>query len=692
MANKRDLLIEIGTEELPPKALLTLSEAFSSGICSGLEQNQLNYLSATPFATPRRLAVHVKGVEEVQADREVERRGPALKAAYDKDGNPTKALQGFARSCGVEPDALETVETDKGQWLVFRSTQKGQQTEALIPDMINAALNALPIPKRMRWGDLDSEFVRPVHWLTILFGEQVVETEILSVKSGNATRGHRFHHPEPIIIKHPNEYVKTLEEQGKVFVVFSVRKDRVKNMVQASAEEVDGQAVIDPDLLNEVTSLVEYPMPIMGSFDKKFLDVPQEALISAMQGHQKYFPVVDDEGKLMPYFITVSNIDSSQPEVIKKGNERVIRPRFADAMFFWEQDKAHSLESRLESLKSVTFQHKLGSLYDKSKRVAKLAGEIAKQLGAEELQGIRAAQLSKCDLMSEMVGEFPELQGIMGEYYANHDGETKQVAVALREQYMPRFAGDLLPETILGQAVGIADRLDTLVGIFGIGQPPTGDKDPFGLRRAALSILRVCVESELPLNLKALLQQAQAGFTDNMIDAKAHQQVFDFMLERLRGYAQDRGARYDSVDAVLSCRPDSPYDASLRMHSVEGFRALDAAASLASANKRIHNILKKSDDKLPETTDPTYFEHAAERALYDKLAEVQEVIAPLLKAGDYTQALENMAGLRESVDRFFDEVMVMAEDATVRANRLAFLQSVRHLFLQIADISKLNVG
>lgn len=690
MTNKRDLLIEIGTEELPPKALLTLSEAFSSGICDGLEQHQLSYLSATPFATPRRLAVHVKGVDEIQADREIEKRGPAIKAAYDKEGKPTKALQGFARSCGVEPDALQTIDTNKGQWLVFRSTQKGQQTEALIPDMINTALNDLPIPKRMRWGDLDAEFVRPVHWLTILFGEQVVETEILTVKSGNATRGHRFHSPDPIIINHPSEYVKKLEEQGKVLAVFSVRKDRVKNMVQATAEEVDGQAVIDPDLLDEVTSLVEYPTPIIGSFDKKFLDVPQEALISAMQGHQKYFPVIDNTGKLMPYFITVSNIDSPQPELIRAGNERVIRPRFADAMFFWEQDKAQSLESRLESLKTVTFQHKLGSLYDKSKRVAKLAGEIAKQLGEEELQGIRAAQLSKCDLMTEMVGEFPELQGIMGEYYAKHDGETPQVATALREQYMPRFAGDLLPETVLGQAVGIADRLDTLVGIFGIGQPPTGDKDPFGLRRAALSILRICVELECPLNLSTLLQQAQANF--DMLEANTHEQVFDFILERLRGYAQDKGIRYDSVDAVLTCRPQSPHDASLRMYSVEHFRELEAAASLASANKRIHNILKKSQDTLPQQTDPTYFDSPAERALYDKLAEVREAVTPLLAAGNYAQALENMASLRESVDKFFDDVMVMAEDATVRANRLAFLQSVRDLFLQIADISKLNIA
>ena len=691
MSDTQDLLVEIGTEELPPKALEKLSEAFSSGICRGLEQANLPYTISQPFATPRRLAVHVKGVAVAQADQVIEKRGPALSAAYDGEGNPTKAALGFARSCGVDVDQLERMETDKGTWLVFRSTQSGQSTESLLTDIIESALAALPIPKRMRWSNLDYEFVRPIHWVVILFGHHAVETKILGVRSGRMTRGHRFHHPAPIELTSPEDYVKTLETKGHVIPVFATRREKVRVLIEQAAEDIGGTAIISELLLNEVTSLVEWPTGVMGSFDEKFLDVPAEALIAVMKDHQKYFHVVNAKNQLIPKFITISNIESQQPEVVKAGNERVLKPRFSDAEFFWQQDRARSLESRLDQLKAVVFQNKLGSLYDKSKRVATVAGRIATELGHNELQGIRAAQLSKCDLLTDMVGEFPELQGIMGEYYARHDGETDDVAIAQREQYMPRFWGDGLPETPLGQAVSIADKLDTLVGIFGIGQLPTGDKDPFGLRRAAIGVLRTMIECNLSLDLQQLLHLAKEMYSEGVLtqtDADTH--VFDFILERMKSYYQDKGIRYDSVEAVLVCRPNSPLDADKRIHSVETFRQLSEAESLASANKRIHNILKKTEETYPEQPDPTHFNQAEERQLYDQVQNLQQTMTPMLENKDYASALQQLATLREAVDNFFDHVMVMDEDNTIRTNRLAFLQMIRHLFLQVADISKLQ--
>ncbi len=691
MSEIRDLLIEIGTEELPPKALQSLSEAFSSGICKGLEQQQLSYDSATPFATPRRLAVLIKEVATMPADRQTERRGPAIAAAFDKEGQPTKAALGFARSCKVDVTDLGKLETEKGAWLVHRSMQPGKATATLIPDIIKAALAALPIPKRMRWGDLPFEFVRPVHWAVILFGEEVIEAEILGVRSGRETLGHRFHHPEPIALATASEYAQLLEEQGHVMPSFATRRERVREWVKQAADEIGGKAVIDEALLNEVTSLVEWPIAITGTFDDKFLEMPPEALIATMKNHQKYFHVVNQEGELLPRFIAISNIESRQPEMVLAGNERVLRPRLSDAAFFWQLDRKNTLENRLNQLKTVIFQKKLGSLYDKSKRVAKLSGTIAKQLGEDELQGIRAALLSKCDLVTNMVGEFPELQGIMGEYYAHHDQETDGVATALCEQYLPRFSGDALPATTLGQALSIADKLDTLVGIFGIGQTPTGDKDPYGLRRAAISVLRTMIECRLPLDTRQLLDNAQAAYSENGLDAQASGQVFDFILERLRGYYQDKGVNYDSIEAVLACRPVSPLDADQRIRGIEAFRHLPAAESLASANKRIRNILRKAEDSFSSEPDQTYFNHAAERRLYDEMEAVSDKITPLLKQGDYQAALQHLASLREAVDNFFDHVLVMHEDRTVRTNRLAFLQKVRNLFLQVADISQLSV-
>jgi glycyl-tRNA synthetase beta chain len=691
MSETRDLLVEIGTEELPPKALQGLSEAFSSALCHFLEQNQVNYNIATPFATPRRLAVLIKGVAIKQTERETERRGPALKAAFDQNGQPTKAALGFARSCKVEITELDKLETEKGVWLIHRSTEPGQATATLIPQMIEGALAALPIPKRMRWGNSSFEFVRPVHWVVILFGDEVIEAQILGRQSGRETWGHRFHHPNPIRLNQATEYAHILEKQAYVMPTFTIRHERVRLLVEQAAAEMEGQAVIDEALLNEVTSLVEWPVAITGSFDEKFLEVPPEALIASMKGHQKYFHVVDQDNQLLPRFIAISNIESHEPEVVQAGNERVLRPRLTDAAFFWEMDLKRSLSSRLDDLKTVIFQNKLGSLYDKSKRVASVSGKIAQQLGEEELQGIRAAQLSKCDLMTEMVSEFPELQGIMGEYYARHDKETSAVAKALREQYHPRFWGDTLPSTPLGQALSIADKLDTLVGIFGIGQTPTGDKDPFGLRRAAISLLRIMIECRLPLDIYDLLETAQAAYPENVLSTEACTQVFDFILERLRSYYQDQGLHFDSIDAVLACRPTSPLDADHRIRGIEAFRKLPAAESLSSANKRIRNILRKAEESFPNEPDQTYFNDAAERRLYDEMETVNQDISPLLKQGDYQSALQHLAGLREAVDHFFDHVLVMDDDQKVRINRLAFLQKVRHLFLQVADISRLQI-
>jgi glycyl-tRNA synthetase beta chain len=688
MSEVRDLLIEIGTEEMPPKALQGLSEAFLSALCSGLEQAQLSYKIAIPFATPRRLAVLIKAVATMQADRKIEKRGPAIAAAF-KNGEPTKAALGFARSCGVNIADLDKLETKKGIWLLHRSTKAGKATASLIPQFIETALAALPIPKRMRWSDLPYEFVRPVHWAVILWGDELIQANILGVQTGRETRGHRFHHPEAISLASALDYPKQLEKQGHIIPAFMTRRERVRVLVEEAAEQIGGEAVIDENLLNEVTNLVEWPVAITGAFAEKFLDVPSEALIAAMKNHQKYFHVINSEGKLLPSFITISNIDSLEPEQVRAGNERVIRPRLSDAAFFWEQDRKNSLFSHFKALETVIFQNKLGSLADKSRRVAQLTASIAKQLAADAAQAIRAGELSKCDLMTEMVGEFPELQGIMGEYYARHDQENDNVAIALREQYLPRFWGDTLPSTSLGQALSIADKLDTLIGIFGIGQSPTGDKDPFGLRRAAISILRIIIESDLDLNLRQLLEKAEAAHSN--ITAKTSEQVYDFMLERLRAYYYEQNVNLDSIEAVLSCRPSSPLDIAGRIHGIEAFRQLPEAMSLASANKRIHNILKKTTEAFPAEPNSSIFTHEAEKRLSEEMAVISVTITPLLKAGDYQTALQHLASLREAVDHFFDNVMVMDENQEVRNNRLAFLQQVRNLFLQIADISKLQV-
>ena len=690
MSELRDLLIEIGTEELPPKALSRLSNAFSKLIQESLIQAELDFNSLQAFATPRRLAVLVRDLITHQDDKNVERRGPALQAAFDEQGNPSKAALGFAGSCGVEVSALDTLETDKGSWLVYRARQPGKASAALIPGIVNDALNKLPIPKRMRWADLDAQFVRPVHWVVLLFGDDIIQDEILSVNSGRETRGHRFLYNKPIYIPAPAEYEVLLESEGKVIADFARRRATIRGQVEQAAHQLNGVAVINADLLDEVTSMVEWPVAVTGNFEQRYLDVPQEALISTMSANQKYFHVVDAQGKLLPHFITISNIESKDPDKVRAGNERVIRPRFADAEFFWNQDRKQTLAARVEGLRTVVFQKQLGTLHNKTQRVAKLAEVISEQIGGDKLQALRAAELCKCDLMTAMVGEFPELQGIMGRYYARHDGEPGEVATAIDEHYMPRFAGDDLPQTRTGQAVAIADRLDTLLGIIAIGELPTGDKDPYALRRAALGALRCMIENDLALDLQPLLEFAASQFGKEVKAKKAIDTTIDFILERLRTYYTSQEIKLDVFESVFSQRPTQPNDFNARLLAVNAFRELPDAESLAAANKRISNILKKSEDKIPEIVDEKLIQPGAEQALSAQLTVLIIKVQPLLAAHQYTDILHQLADLRTNVDKYFDEVMVNVDDNALRLNRLAMLSKLRNLFLQVADISQLQ--
>ncbi|RUM94589.1 MAG: glycine--tRNA ligase subunit beta [Thiothrix sp.] len=690
MPEHNDLLVEIGTEELPPKALQGLSKSFSSEIIAGLKNAELACGEIKIFAAPRRLAVWIQAVALQQADKNIERRGPALTAAFDDSGNPTKAAQGFAQSCGVNVDDLERMENKKGSWLCFRSEQKGAAARELLPSIISDALAKLPIPKWMRWGAGDAEFVRPVHWIILLHGGDIVPAEILGISASNQTRGHRFHHPETLTILEPSSYATLLEERGYVIADFEQRKEIVRKQVIAKGQELGGEAVIDVDLLDEVTALVEWPVALAGRFEEKFLEVPHEALISTMEDNQKYFSVVDGKGDLLPHFITVANIESSDPGKIIEGNERVIRPRFADAAFFWEQDRKQTLESRIESLKSVTFQKKLGSLHDKSERVRMLASEIAASIGADVNQSRRAAQLCKCDLMTDMVGEFPKLQGIAGRYYAQHDGEPEAVATALEEQYLPRQAGDSLPSKGVAQSLALADRIDTLTGIFGIGQKPTGARDPFALRRASLAVLRILIEGELDLDLQSLLQTAESSLQGKIEAEKSGEDCLDYILDRLKAYYLDQGISADVIDAVMAQRPTRPLDFHHRIQAVSVFRKLPEAASLASANKRIRNILRKVDGVLPSSIDNKLLVEPAEQALFENVHTLEADVSVLFDEGKYEPALFRLAGLRESVDKFFDDVMVMSEDEALKNNRLALLNKLGNLFLRAADLSRLQ--
>jgi len=686
---KQDLLIEIGTEELPPKALLTLSKAFTDGIVGGLKEARIHTGEVTSFASPRRLAVLIKEVDNQQPDQKIERKGPAVKAAFDADGNPTKAIQGFARSCGVEVNELSQQETDKGAWFVFEKEEKGKATTALIEAIVATSLQKLPTPKRMRWGDKTAEFVRPVHWLVGLFGDDVIDMQIMGLQSARTTRGHRFHQQGEISIDSPTSYEAQLEK-GYVIASFAKRRDKVNEGAEQAAKALGGKVIIDPALLDEVTGLVEWPVAVAGNFEKQFLEVPQECLITTMEDNQKYFAVVDSNNTLMPHFITTSNIESKDVAKVSEGNERVIRPRFADAEFFWVQDKKNPLETRVEATKKILFQKQLGTLFEKTERVTKLAGSIAKNIGADVTQAQRAAVLSKCDLMTNMVGEFPKLQGIMGRYYALQDGETENVAYALEEQYRPRYAGDELPAHEAGKILSIADRIDTLIGIFAIGQKPTGTKDPFALRRAALAVLRIIVESELNLDLKALLNEAASHLSEK-VDAKAKvDETFNYIIERLNAYYKDQGIPASVVDSVAKLKPSNPLDFDKRVKAVAHFRELPEAEALAAANKRIGNILKKQSEHIAETVNIDLLKEVAETELHTALVKQQAIIEPLFQAGNYEDALKSLVSLREPVDAFFDNVMVMDEDEQLRNNRLALLNELRNTFLKIADLSVLQ--
>ncbi|EON92061.1 glycyl-tRNA ligase subunit beta [Marinobacter lipolyticus SM19] len=686
----QDFLVELGTEELPPKALKPLSDAFTAGIAKGLEDAGIAFGKLESFAAPRRLAVRVRDLADAQPDKSVEKRGPAVKAAFDDAGNPTRALTGFATSLGVTPDQLDTLETDKGAWVVYRSVEKGRPTVELMPELVEQSLAGLPIPKRMRWGAYRTEFVRPVHWAIMLFGNKVVDAPIMGLTPGNKTRGHRFHCPKSLIVPTPGDYEVVLKQEGYVIADFAERREQIRAGVTTLAEkEAGGKAVIDEELLDEVTALNEWPVPLMGRFEERFLEVPAEALVSSMKEHQKYFHVVAADGEIMPLFITVANLDSKDPSQVISGNEKVIRPRLADAAFFYETDRKSRLEDRIEQLKPIVFQEKLGSIYDKSVRVAALARKIADAIGSDPALAERAAMLAKTDLVTEMVLEFTDLQGIMGQYYATNDGEPEDVAKALNEQYMPRFAGDDLPTTLTGCAVAIADRLDSLVGLFGINQPPSGTRDPFALRRASLGVLRIIIERELPLDLQTCCQWAEENFTV-LTKKDTADTVVDYMLERFRAHYEEQGIGAEVYLSVHARRPTKPLDFDRRVKAVEAFRQLPEALALAGANKRVSNILtKQGGDAIGENVDKSLLQDQAEQALAEQISQQADTVLPLFEKGDYAAALTSLASLREPVDTFFDEVMVMAEDEAIRDNRLAMLNQLRNLFLRVADISLL---
>jgi len=690
---KEDLLIEIGTEELPPKALNTLILAFKENICAQIENLNLSFSQSKTYATPRRLAVILTKLDAQQPDQTVLKRGPAVKAAYDKDGKPSKAAFGFAKSCKVDFDQLETLKTDKGEWLSFNLHEKGQTIQELIPAVVESALDKLPIPKRMRWGDSKVSFVRPVHWTILLFGKELIKTDIYSIKTSKLSRGHRFHHPEQIEISEPNQYEEILKTTGFVIADFDLRKEMITSQIHEIAKSINAKPIIDPDLLNEVTSMVEFPQAILGDFDKAFLSVPAEALISAMKNHQKYFHLEDNNSALLPNFITISNIKSKEPNQVKIGNERVIRPRLADAQFFWQQDQKNKLDFYLESLKSVTFQNKLGSLFDKTTRIKLLTSFIGKTLKIDEKHSQRAALLSKCDLITNMVGEFPDLQGTMGRYYALKSGENESVALAIEQHYRPRFSGDLLPEENLGQALALAEKIDTLVGIFGIGKNPTGDKDPFGLRRAALGCVRILIEKNLNLDLTELLVKSAADYkaTNNVIiEQQSINKLYQFILGRVVIYYNNKDFSHDIIESVICLQPNYLNDLNQRLHALKQFQKLPEAESLAAANKRISNILKKSGELKQNKVKTNLLEKEAEKSLAEILEKLTLTLDPLLKKGKYEQAMKNLSALRKPVDDFFDTVMVMDENLELRNNRLTLLKSLRDQFLRIADISKLQ--
>lgn len=685
----QNFLVEIGTEELPPKALKTLATSFADNVEAELNQAGLTFDKIEWFAAPRRLAVKVLNLATQQPSKEIEKRGPAVSAAFDAEGKPTKAAEGWARGCGITVEQAERIATDKGEWLVHRAKIEGQPTKNLLNGIVANALAKLPIPKPMRWADKTVQFIRPVHTVTMLLGDELIEGEILGVASARTIRGHRFLGEKEFEIQHADQYPQLLREKGSVVADFNERKAEILAKSQAKATALGGVADIEESLLEEVTSLVEYPNVLAAKFEERFLAVPAEALVYTMKGDQKYFPIYDKDGKLLPHFIFVSNINPEDPTAIIEGNEKVVRPRLTDAEFFFKTDLKQKLVDRLPRLETVLFQQQLGTLKDKTDRIEQLAGEIAKQIGADEAKAKRAGLLSKCDLMTNMVFEFTDTQGVMGMHYARHDGEDEEVAVALNEQYMPRFAGDELPKSLVASAVALADKFDTLTGIFGIGQAPKGSADPFALRRAALGALRIIVEKNLPLDLEDLVKKSAALFGDKLTNQNVVADVVDFMLGRFRAWYQDEGIAVDVIQAVLARRPTRPADFDARVRAVSHFRTLDSAEALAAANKRVSNILAKADAAIGEINLTACVE-PAEKNLAEAVLALRTEVQPLIAKGDYTAVLDKLANLRAPVDSFFDNVMVNAEDPALRQNRLAILNTLQDLFLQVADISVLQ--
>ncbi|MGB0449551.1 MAG: glycine--tRNA ligase subunit beta [Porticoccaceae bacterium] len=689
-----DFLVEIGTEELPPKVLRQLCDSFAEGITSRLSAEQLQFGEVTIFGAPRRLALLVKDLETQTPDQDVVNWGPPAKVAFDSDGNPTRAAEAFAKKNGLELSALSGLVENDGQQekLCARRTVAGSPTESLLGDIINQSLSALPIPKPMRWGKSRQEFVRPVQWAVVLFDSKTIHSNILGIESSNISRGHRFHSQGDILIESPASYKETLYK-AFVIVDFEERRELIRQGVIAAAKSAGGTAVIDDDLLDEVSALNEWPVPLLGHFEEHFLEVPAEALVSSMAQHQKYFHVVDSDNKLKPLFITVANIDSLDPQQVISGNERVIRPRLADAAFFYKTDLKSTLQTRRETLKSVVFQSKLGSIYDKTERVSGLAKILADYTGASPQHAERAGELCKSDLVSEMVGEFDDLQGVMGRYYALNDGEDPAVAEALMEQYLPRFAGDAIPATETGAALALADRLDTLVGIFSIGQQPSGSRDPFALRRASLGILRIIIERNIDLDLKLAISAAARQLEITEDADKLCLQVLTYVLERFKAWYRDEGIDAEVFASVAALELSNPLDIDARVKAVDQFTGLPEAVALASANKRVFNILaKQAADTVPSTIDNSLLVDSAEQQLAESISALSGAIAPLLEQRDYEAVLKELASLRKPVDQFFDDVMVMVDDPAVRDNRLALLNSLRSLFLNVADISQLVVS
>ncbi len=683
------LLIELGTEELPPKSLKELAQTFLAQIESQLNDASLSYESAVWFASPRRLAVKIEQLQENQEDKVVEKRGPSVTVAFDENGVASKAAEGWARSNGITVDQADRIKTDKGEWLLHKATVKGESIQSLLPKMVQQAINKLPIPKPMRWGSTRTQFIRPAHTLTMLFGSEVINGEVLEVQSDRLSQGHRFHSEGLVSIEHADDYEKTLSS-AYVMVDYNERQQVIKQQIEKAAQELGGNALVDQPLLDEVTALVEWPVTLIGDFDQSFLAVPAEPLIYSMKDHQKYFPVMDDNGKLLNKFIFVSNIESKDPAQVISGNEKVIRPRLADAEFFFKTDKKQPLEARLSSLESVLFQKQLGTLKDKSERIAALSQFIASLINENTEQAYRAGLLSKADLMTEMVLEFPQVQGTMGKYYAIHDGEDASIAQALEDQYRPRFAGDNLPEANIGCAVAIADKIDTLVGIFGINQAPKGDKDPFALRRAAIGLIRIIIEKSLNIDVTALIEHSIALYGDKLINDNVINDVNEFVLGRYRAFYQEQNISVDIIQAVLAKASTAPLDFDQRVKAVAHFKGLEEATTLAAANKRVGNILAKFDGQLLDDVNADLASEEAEKALISDVEAVEKETAPLIANKEYQAVLTALAKLKTPIDNFFDGVMVMADDEAVKVNRLTLLAKIRSQFLNVADISLLQ--